>query len=55
MLICMDLFILFVDDHRIALDEIDMEFSLVPQKEKEKKCYPTLFCVTLLDDAILLL
>ena len=27
MLICMDVFILFVDDHRIALDEIYMEFS----------------------------
>ena len=29
MLICVDVFILFVDDHRIALDEIYMEFSLV--------------------------
>ena len=27
MLICMDVFILFVDDHRIALDEMYMEFS----------------------------
>ena len=27
MLICMDVFILVVDDHRIALDEIYMEFS----------------------------
>ena len=27
MLICMDVFILFVDDHRIALDEMCMEFS----------------------------
>ena len=27
MLICMDVFILFVDDHRIALDEIYREFS----------------------------
>ena len=27
MLICMDVFILFIDDHRIALDEIYMEFS----------------------------
>ena len=35
MLICMDVFILFVDDHRIALDEIYMEFSRVPYKEKE--------------------
>ena len=27
MLICVDVFILFVGDHRIALDEIYMEFS----------------------------
>ena len=27
MLICMDVFILFFDDHRIGLDEIYMEFS----------------------------
>ena len=26
-IICMDVFILFVDDRRIALDEIYMEFS----------------------------
>ena len=28
MLICMDVFILFVDDHRIALDE-EMIFNIV--------------------------
>ena len=25
--VCMDVFILFVDDHRITLDEMYMEFS----------------------------
>ena len=30
MLSCMDVFILFIDDHRIPLDEIYMEFSWVP-------------------------
>ena len=55
MLICMDVFILFVDHHRIALDDIDIELILVEFLKKKKTCYSTLFCAALLDDAILLL
>ena len=48
--VCRNMFILFVDDHRITLYDIYLEyyFSFF---EKKTQCYLIFFCVALLDDA----